>query len=186
MAKRAVTAKMPTLAVGSDMVTRTGISHPGCGSTENCDPCSGRLIYANGFTLLELLLVVAIVAMASVGVSLALRDSAQARLETEAQRLAAILESARAQSRASGVPVRWRVTGTGFSLEGLAPDAQAALPQTWIEPGVSASSAQPLLLGPEPLIPPQSVRLWLTEQPQKSVRIATDGVRPFAVQTPSP
>jgi general secretion pathway protein H len=139
-----------------------------------------------GFTLLELLLVVAIVAIASVGVSMAMRDSAQARLETEAQRLAAILESARAQSRATGMPVRWRATSDGFALEGLPPDAKDTLPQTWLEPGVSASSAQPLLLGPEPLIPPQSVRLWLTEQPQKSLRVATDGVRPFTVQASSP
>ena len=151
------------------MVTRTGIHHPW-----------------GGFTLLELLLVVAIVAMASVGVSLAMRDSAQARLETEAQRLAAILESARAQSRAAGVPVRWRATVNGFALEGLPPDPRGALPQTWLQPGVSASSAQPLLLGPEPLIPPQSLRLWLTDQPQKALRIATDGVRPFAVQASPP
>jgi len=151
------------------MAARTGVHHP-CG----------------GFTLLELLLVVAIVAIASVGVSLAMRDSAQAQLETEAQRLAAILESARAQSRAAGVPVRWRATGNGFSLDGLPPDTQDALPRTWTQPGVSASSAQPLLLGPEPLIPPQSVRLWLTDQPQKALRIATDGVRPFAVQASTP
>jgi general secretion pathway protein H len=168
------------------MVTRTGISCPWCKSTENFDARSSRLTAVNGFTLLELLMVVAIIAMASVGVSLAMRDSSQVRLEIEAQRLAAILESARAQSRASGVPVRWRATTTGFALEGLAPDIRDALPQSWIEPGVSASSAQPLLLGPEPLIPPQSVRLWLTEQPQNSVRIATDGVRPFAVQAVLP
>jgi general secretion pathway protein H len=139
-----------------------------------------------GFTLLELLLVVAIVATASVGVSLSMRDSAQARLETEAQRLAAILESARAQSRASGVPVRWRATSNGFTLEGLTPDTTNALPQTWLESGVAASSERPLLLGPEPLIPPQSVRLWLTERPQTALRVTTDGIRPFAVQAATP
>lgn len=137
---------------------------------------------SRGFTLLELLLVVAIVAVASAGVALALRDPAQAQLESEAQRLAAVLESARAQSRASGVPVRWRATPTGFVLDGLAERTE----QPWRSDGVAASSAHPLLLGPEPLIPPQQVRLWLTRQPERSVVVATDGVRPFAVHSAAP
>jgi general secretion pathway protein H len=36
-----------------------------------------------------------------------------------------------------------------------------------------------LQLGPEPLIPAQSLRLRLGQQ---QVRLATDGLRPFAVQ----
>ena len=55
-----------------------------------------------GFTLLELLVVIAIIAVATAGVSLSLRDSSQTALEREAQRLAVLFESARAQSRASG------------------------------------------------------------------------------------
>ncbi|MDO9165761.1 MAG: prepilin-type N-terminal cleavage/methylation domain-containing protein, partial [Rhodoferax sp.] len=51
-----------------------------------------------GFTLLELLVVVAIMAMASAGVGFAMRDSSQVQLDREAQRLAALLESARARS----------------------------------------------------------------------------------------
>ena len=66
-----------------------------------------------GFTLLELLVVLAIVAMASAGVGFAMRDSGQAQLEREAQRLAALLESARARSQALGIPLRWRVTVSG-------------------------------------------------------------------------
>jgi general secretion pathway protein H len=177
---------MPTLAAGSDMTPCVGLACcPSRNAHERRMP-PRRLAPLNGFTLLELLLVVAIVAMASVGVSLAMRDSAQARLETDAQRLVAILESARAQSRASGLPVHWRATGSGFVLEGLPSDTKDALPQAWLEPGVAASSTQPLLLGPEPLIPPQSVQLWLREQPQKRIRIASDGVRPFAIQDAAP
>ena len=67
-------------------------------------------------------MVVAIMALATAGVSLAMRDSAQTQLEREAQRLAALLESARAQSRASGVPVRWQPTETGFRFDGLPPE----------------------------------------------------------------
>lgn len=138
----------------------------------------GAKRFSGGFTLLELLLVIAIVATASVGVTLAMRDSGQAQLETEAQALAAVLESARAQSRASGLPVRWRATATGFAINDK--------PQAWTSGGIAASSGQPLLLGPEPIIAPQSVRLWLTAQPSKSVRVSTDGVRPFAVQNVAP
>ena len=54
---------------------------------------------ATGFTLLELLVVVAIVAMVSAAVGFAMRDSFAVQLEREAQRLSALLESARAQSR---------------------------------------------------------------------------------------
>jgi general secretion pathway protein H len=58
-----------------------------------------------GFTLLELMVVVAIIALATATVSLALPDSNRDRLETEALRLSALLESARAQKRQIGVTV---------------------------------------------------------------------------------
>jgi general secretion pathway protein H len=46
-----------------------------------------------GFTLVELLVVVALIAIASGLASLALRDPAASQLEQEASRLAALLES---------------------------------------------------------------------------------------------
>ena len=59
---------------------------------------------SRGFTLLELLVVISIMALATAGVGLAMRDGGQTQLEREAARLAALLESARAQSRAGGIP----------------------------------------------------------------------------------
>ena len=50
-----------------------------------------------------------------------MRDSDATQLEREAQRLAALLESARAQSRSTGVPVRWYATAGGFRFEGCRP-----------------------------------------------------------------
>jgi len=138
-----------------------------------------------GFTLLELLVVVAIVAMASAGVGFALRDSSQIQLEREAQRLAALLESARARSRVSGVPVRWRASADGFRFEGLAP---TELPEQWLNKDTrvavdtGGAGTASLLLGPEPIIGPQEVVLTSISQPGQRVRLATDGVRPFAVQ----
>jgi general secretion pathway protein H len=133
---------------------------------------------ARGFTLLELLVVVAIIAFATAGVSLALRDSAAQHLDREATRLAALLEAARAQSRTSGSPVRWEQTPTGFRFSGLPPQA---LPDAWLAEGIEVVRPTILVLGPEPIIGPQAVELRAAAQPERSLRVSTDGLRPFAV-----
>jgi type II secretory pathway pseudopilin PulG len=61
--------------------------------------------------LIELLVVIAIVALASAAVTLAVRDPQATQLEREAARLSALLESARAEARASGLAVFWVPTG---------------------------------------------------------------------------
>jgi general secretion pathway protein H len=138
-----------------------------------------------GFTLLELLVVVAIMAVATAGVGLAMRDSSGAQLEREAQRLAALLESARAQSRMSAVAVRWRATPTGFSFDGI---TGAPLPSSWLGEDVRSIGPGTVVLGPEPIIGPQQIRLVSVSNPARSLTLATDGIRPFSVQagTPAP
>ena len=139
-----------------------------------------------GFTLIELLVVIAIIAFATAGVSFAIRDSSQSALDREAERLAALFEAARAQSRASGVAVRWRITTDGFAFDGLPPQT---LPTHWQHPGFAAlpldgnGRTLPVLqLGPEPIIAAQQVLLSTEGPPARSLRIATDGLRPFTVQ----
>jgi general secretion pathway protein H len=136
-----------------------------------------------GFTLLELLVVVAIIAIASAGVSFAVRDAGGAPLDREGERLAALLESARARSRLSGQPVRWVATDEGFRFEGLAPDA---LPQRWLERDTRVEGRGVLVLGPEPVIGPQAVVITSAEHPEHSVRVATDGLRPFKAGAVTP
>lgn len=145
-----------------------------------------------GVTLLELLVVVAVMALATAGVGLAIRGGPAAQLEREAERLVALLEAGRAASRASGMPVRWVPTAEGFRFEGMAPES---LPERWLAPGVRVQwPVQPveqpqaqtamsagLLLGPEPVIGGQHVLLRHEESPAQTLRIATDGLRPFAV-----
>lgn len=147
---------------------------------------------SRGFTLLELLVVIAIMAMATAGVTLTLRDSSDTALEREAQRLAVLFEAARAQSRATGVPVQWHTTPTGFRFEGLPAEA---LPNRWLAEGTAVRGSTSVQLGPEPIIGPQAVELVSLNQPTKQssnsssnqanrgMRVATDGLRPFAVQS---
>jgi general secretion pathway protein H len=145
---------------------------------------------ARGFTLLELMVVVAIVALATAGATLALRDSSATQLEREGLRLAALLESARAQSRTSGVPVVWRTLPDGFEFVGVQPkrNAQDSLagPKRWLDPETRAQVVRPanaasLVLGPEPLIASQRVVLLLGE---RQLTLATDGLSAFAVVAP--
>jgi len=147
-----------------------------------------------GFTLLELLLVLAIIAMATGGVAFSLRNLGQTQLEREAQRLIAMLESARARSRASGMPVVWRPTENGFEFIGLPEALPQAEPATgsgrewsprmgWLGEDVSVRGAVALSLGPEPIIARQAIVL---QQGDNQIRIATDGLRAFAMQSAAP
>jgi general secretion pathway protein H len=141
---------------------------------------------ARGFTLIELMLVIAIVAIATGLASLALRDPAASRLEREGTRLAALLEAARAEARAGGFAVAWQ-PGSPITADGRPGDADfrfvglpaaTVLPTRWLEPGVEAQvvGAPTLSLGPEPMIGAQRVVLRL--QDQRFV-LETDGLGPF-------
>ena len=135
-----------------------------------------------GFTLIELVVVVAIIAIAAAVASLALRDAGADRLAREGERLAALLESARATSRASGVPVIWHPAPGGFAWEGLPPTADP-LPTRWLDAGTAAANATPVVLGPDPVIGPQTIILLRGDVSAgtATLTLATDGLRPFAV-----
>ncbi len=137
-----------------------------------------------GFTLIELLVVITLIAIASSVVTLAMRDPASTRLEQEAARLAALLESARAEARASGLQGRWEPNSgaaatPGFRFLGF-PDTSEPRPTNWLGDGVSAEviGARAVVLGPEPLIGAQRIVLRLEAQ---RLVLATDGLGPFQV-----
>lgn len=139
-----------------------------------------------GLTLIELLLVLAVVALATALTLPALRDPAQSGLRDEATRLAALLEGARAASRAYDEALGWQVQDGGFRFVGR---AGGPWPTEWLHPDTEAQvlGAPRLELGPEPIIAPQVVLLRHRQRTELMLWVRTDGVRPFEVLvTPVP
>ncbi|TAL18008.1 MAG: type II secretion system protein GspH [Aquabacterium sp.] len=142
-----------------------------------------------GFTLIELMIVVLLIAIASSVATLAMRDPASTRLEREGARLAALLESARAESRALGSAVTWLPMPYSngerqgdFRFVGL-PD-KLKPNERWLDPEVTAevlgatAAAPGVVLGPEPILKPQRIVLHLDGQ---RITLSTDGLSPFDV-----
>lgn len=140
----------------------------------------------SGFSLIELLVVVAIVAIAAAAISIGLRDPDATQLEREGERLVALLESARAEARAAGLTVRWQPGPASDEFRFLGLPKRLELPQRWLgeAPAVEIENGQTaLVLGPEPLLPAQALRLRLGKE---QLRIASDGLQSFATQPISP
>jgi general secretion pathway protein H len=135
-----------------------------------------------GFTLLELLIVITVIALGTAGVALTMRDSGQTLLEREAVRLSALLDAARSQSRASGVMVTWEAVQDDSSQafmrwRGLR--SKEPLPTNWLDPQTRVVTTTSVVLGPDPVIAPVRVRLQLGA----AVRdVVTDGVSAFKVE----
>ena len=180
---------MPTSAAGN----KSNL-HPAATShalSQACVRDQSRARAALGFTLIELLVVVALIAIGTSAVSFTLRDTAETVLERDAERLAALFESARARSRASGMPVKWHPAeptsasnatsnATGFVFEGLPPNT---LPSQWLSSQTQVDATTLVVLGPDPIIGPQSVLLRAHD---RQLWVSTDGLQPFKVKRVAP
>jgi general secretion pathway protein H len=136
------------------------------------------------------MVVVAIIAGGAALVALSIRDPQASRLEQEAVRLATLLESARAESRTSGVAVTWVPVRAGdvspqkaqapadFRFVGL--PSSIRLPTRWLDRDtlVDLVGTSSLTLGPEPILAAQRLTLRLGNQ---RLDLATDGLAPFAI-----
>ena len=130
-----------------------------------------------GFTLVELLVVLAILAVASALVVLSVRDDAPTRLMREADRLIAQLETTRALARSNAQALLWQPVPGGYQL--------GAQRESWLDARTTATlrvgtegAPNRIALGPEPLILPTEIEL---QQGGARRRIRTDGLRPFEV-----
>jgi len=131
-----------------------------------------------GFTLLELLVVLAIVAIASATVTLSLRDSAQTRLQSEAERLIAVLEATRADARASHTAALWHANEKGFDVYNLPTTGPALHNMAWLHQGTQATPTD-VLISAEPVQARSTITL--RHDSGASLRIGTDGAAAFKV-----
>lgn len=145
-----------------------------------------RRSVSRGFTLLELMVVVAMIAITVSVVSFAVPDPSSTRLEREAARLVAILESARMQARSGALTVLWVPKTKGdeadYQFIGLPPALMP--PLRWLTPEVRAEvvGSGSIVLGPEPVIGAQSLVLRLED---RQLVIGTDGLGAFQVIVPT-
>ncbi len=145
-----------------------------------------RRSVSRGFTLLELMVVVAMIAITVSVVSFAVPDPSSTRLEREAARLVAILESARMQARSGALTVLWVPQSKGdeadYQFIGLPPLLMP--PLRWLTPEVRAEvvGQRSIVLGPEPVIGAQSLVLRLED---RQLVIGTDGLGSFQVIQPT-
>ena len=136
------------------------------------------LLKPAGFTLLELLVVLAIIASASAAVVLSLRDSPQTRLQAEAERVIAVLEASRADARASNTAMRWHADDQGFQVHTLPADGPPVHNMAWLHKGTQALPVE-VLISAEPV--QARSRLTLSHDSGASLSIGTDGAAAFKV-----
>ncbi len=144
--------------------------------------CPGPLRHAvfRGFTLIELMVVLSLVALLTGFIALRIQPGAQEQLAQESQRLALWLETARHQARVEQRPVQARISAEGVVLIGLARPDNPRAQLNWLYPATTRPrTEQTVWLGPEAILPAQTLELIHTGQAQAQARVWTSGVGPW-------
>jgi general secretion pathway protein H len=119
----------------------------------------------HGFTLIELMVVLVIIGIASAAISLSIKPDPLHLLRKDAARVAQLLQVAQAEARADGRPITWRADGKGFrfsrrddngtGVDHFSNDPQLR-PRPWETPGmeVRIEPRRTLVLNAEWINPP--------------------------------
>ncbi|MBO1113440.1 type II secretion system minor pseudopilin GspH [Bordetella petrii] len=160
---------------------------------------SARGISERGFTLIEMLVVVAIIAIAASMVSLSVASSSERSLRADAERLVDAFAVAQSEARSDGRAIQWRADERGWSFERRGRPARLSAqddgPQTpdrftndqvlhaqaWSAPPVSLRRApdRPVVFGTEWIADPLVLELASRGD---SVRIERDAAGGYAIR----
>lgn len=116
-----------------------------------------------GFTLLELLVVIVILAIAAGMVSLSVAPAEDRLLAEEADRLAALFRLAHDQARVGGRPIVWHADLHGYRFVGadgqpISGEGDPLRARAWPFP-VTRVEAPTIAFGGEPLLAPARIRI---------------------------
>ena len=132
----------------------------------------------SGFTLVELLVAIGVLAVAASVVALSVRGAGERRLEHESARLAALFGIAHSEARISGRALVWEADLQGYRFrlleQGLAPDwrDEALRARRWPFEVHHLEGAR-IVFGREPLLEPAAVMLGTAEG---DARLALDAL----------
>jgi general secretion pathway protein H len=140
-----------------------------------------------GFTLLELMVVLVIIAVSASLALLALPPTNRNALDQDSAQLAALLDAARSYAAAVQAPVRLETTPEGYQFVGIVRGSWQVLegelrPRNFLTTGAQLSlptaARNGLLLGPEPVSEPSQVSIALGAEGRT---VSSDGASPFFV-----
>lgn len=116
---------------------------------------------ARGFTLLELLVVVAILGIVAGAASLTFAPVEARRVDEESERLAALFRLAQDEARITAREITWRADASGYRFDGPARERTAndpLRPRAWPFPVARVEPAE-VRFGREPLLAPMQLRV---------------------------